>query len=858
MSIKNIFDTVKKNKLARQLSMALAGLTAAGSLWLGAVPAASAMPEIMPVAELTSGMTGEAYTVVDGSGEIQSFDVEIVGVMGTGRGTRRMILARASGPVVEAAGGTLQGMSGSPVYINGQLVGALAIHFREMDPYTFMITPIEDMLEIWSMPDPKAVRNNKTIDIKKAAEEKEKAAKARERREKLRKERRAKANGEAAKDEKKKDKAADEKADEGIVGDLPKDMRAGKKPEAAQPAVKDEKHPDGYVKAEEVPPPTVESEDGEEKKPQFAGLRRKLFISGFDGAAAGILARRLGPLGYDLEPFMGVALAGGGLIGVQPAEPEKPKADAADVAEPETKSDAVKEEKPAEETKKPAEEPKKPETTEKNETAEKPADKKDEKSAGKSAGEKKSAKKDKKDKNSKKAKKDDKQSKEKSEGKSEKKVNILDKVELKPGDDKAKTAEGKTEELPEVWESSGPVAIDYDATVEPGSAIGVAAVYGDFTIGATGTVTAVDGKKVLAFGHSFAHKGNTNFFLTGADVVGTVSGPTEGMKMANVGNIIGRVNQDRGCGISGILGVYPSTVPIKLKVVDTSLNRKMYFSAQSAYDEDILPAVSAAIPVAAIARVCDSTGPATVSVKFKVKSNIFAAEAPIDAPPEEKSLDIERSNMFYCVDDGGLSAFSELNNIITLITANRDEESDIYGIDVEITTEAKRRTARLISATPSKPEVKPGEEIVFRTVVKPYRGEKFTVEVPYKIPEARADGKFYIDLHGGGLVPISKVLESAMAAMEDKETTADKVRRVLQTYSNNHIVAEPAAVPPVMSEKEQKKEIRKAIKRSEELERKRREMAEKGETIEPEPMPEPTETDYIIENFVQTSVMVKS
>ena len=46
MSIKNIFDTVKKNKLARQLSLALAGLTVAGSLWLGAVPAASAMPEI--------------------------------------------------------------------------------------------------------------------------------------------------------------------------------------------------------------------------------------------------------------------------------------------------------------------------------------------------------------------------------------------------------------------------------------------------------------------------------------------------------------------------------------------------------------------------------------------------------------------------------------------------------------------------------------------------------------------------------------------------------------------------------------------------------------------------------------------
>ncbi len=846
MSITNIFNTMKKNKLARQLSLAIAGITAAGSLWFGSVPTASAMPEIMPVTELTGGMTGEAYTVVDDSGEIRSFDVEIIGVMGSGRGSRRMILARASGPVVEMAGGILQGMSGSPVYIGDRLIGAAAATIKEMDSRMFLITPIEDMLEIWNMPDPKAVRNNKKIDIKKAAEEKEKAAKARERREKLRKERRAKANGETAAEEgKKKDKAGTEKADEGIIGDLPKDMRAGKKPEAAPPAVKDEKHPDGYMKAEEVPPPTVESEDSDEKKSLFTGVRRKLFISGFDGAAAGILAHRLGPLGYDLEPFMGIALAGGGISGAQPAEPETTKADE---AKSEAVPDTVKEEKPAET-------PKKPEPVEKQEMTEKPADKKDENSAEKSADKKKSAKKDKKDR---KGKKDNKDSKEKSGEKAEKQADAPDKAELKPGYEKAKTGEGKTDELVEVREPSGPVAIDYDAAVEPGGAIGVAAVYGDFTVGATGTVTAVDGKRVLAFGHSFAHKGNTNFFLTAADVVGTVSGPTDGMKMANVGNIIGRVNQDRGCGISGILGVYPSTVPIKLKVVDRSLNRKMYFAAQSAYDEDILPAVSAAIPVAAIARVCDSTGPATVSVKFKVKSNIFAAEAPVDAPPEEKSLDIERSNMFYCVDDGGLSAFAELNNIITLITANREEESDIYGIDVEITTEAKRKTARLISATPSKPEVKPGEEIVFRAVLKPYRGEKFTVEVPYKIPEARADGKFYIDLHGGGLVQISQVLESAMAALEDKETTADKVRRVLQANSNNHIVAEPAAVPPVMSDKEQKKEIKKAIKRSEELEKKRRERAEKGETIEPAPMPEPTETDYIIENFVQTSVMVKS
>lgn len=840
MSITSIFYNLRKNRLARRLSLAVAGITAAGSIWLGTVSAVSAMPEIMTASELVKGMTGEAYTVVDSDGEIKSFDVEIVGVLGTGRGSRRMVLARASGPMVESVGGVLQGMSGSPVYIDGRLVGAAAATFKDMDAYMFLITPIEDMMEIWNMPDPKAVRKNKTIDIKKAAEEKEKAAKARERRAKLRKERREKANGEASGEVKRE---SGEKADEGIIGDLPKDMRAGKKPEKPEetaPPTTDEKHPDGYMRVEEIPAPAVESEETAEKKSRFIGERRKLFFAGFEGAAAGILADRLGPLGYDLQPFMGISLAGGGAAGAMPVE-----------AEP-VKPEETKETKPAEKAEEKPVEKAEPAKKAEEKTAEKPTDDKEKKPA-----EKKEKKNKKETAEAKSETKDSGEKQDKKDAKAESKENtILDKVELKPGYKKAE--DSKVEEFIEVRDPSGPVAIDFDPKLEPGSPVGVAAVYGDFTVGATGTVTAVDGSKILAFGHSFAHKGNTNFFMTDATVIGTVNGQTDGMKLANVGSIIGRINQDRGCGIAGIMGVYPTTVPIKLKVVDRSLNRKMYFTAQCAYDEDILPAVSAAIPVAAIARTCDSGAPATIGVKFKIKSNIFAKEAPPDASPEEKSLDIERSNLFYCVDDGGLSAFAELNNLITLITANRDEESDIYGIDVEITTEAKRRTARLISATPSKPEAKPGEEIIFRTVVKPYRGEKFTVEVPYTIPAARPEGKFYVDLHGGGLVQIRQVLESAMMDLEDKETTADRIRRVLQTYSNNHIVVEPAANPPLMSEKDQKKEIRKAIKRAEELDKKRREMEARGETPEPDPIPEPTETDYIIENFVQTSVMIKS
>ena len=116
---------------------------------------ALAMEEIMPYGEIWGGEEATCYTVVDGSGEIQPFQVDLIGKMDGGKGGSRSIMAKASGALIEQTGGVLQGMSGSPVYVDGRLVGALASGIKEMAPYTFFITPIEDMLPLWNLPDNK-------------------------------------------------------------------------------------------------------------------------------------------------------------------------------------------------------------------------------------------------------------------------------------------------------------------------------------------------------------------------------------------------------------------------------------------------------------------------------------------------------------------------------------------------------------------------------------------------------------------------------------------------------------------------------------------------------------------------------
>lgn len=127
-----------------------------------AVPAAPASPasagspagplhpaglEFLPVEAIRPGMMGRARTVFEGD-KLEEFDVEILGVLKNAIGPQRdMILARLKGAKVEFTG-VVAGMSGSPVTIDGKLIGALSYRIGQFAKEAIAgITPIEDMVK---------------------------------------------------------------------------------------------------------------------------------------------------------------------------------------------------------------------------------------------------------------------------------------------------------------------------------------------------------------------------------------------------------------------------------------------------------------------------------------------------------------------------------------------------------------------------------------------------------------------------------------------------------------------------------------------------------------------------------------
>ena len=667
--------------------------------------------------------------------------------MDNGKGSSRMIMARARGPVIEQAGGILQGMSGSPVYVNGRLVGAVAAGIKEMTPYTFFITPIEDMMKLWTMPDTKNKTRLKTVNMHKVVEERKKQA-AKEKEEENKK---AETSGNAILNR--------------IMDVIHEAEDTSKETKAKQEAAEKE---------------TTEKEKAEAEKAKSAAAKAADKAAAEDAAKAKEAA-------------------------------DTPAEDAATAEDKAAVDEAAKAATPV-----------------KDAAAAKTAAAAEDKAQAEAEGEKALT-------------------------KQPKAVMYLSGFS-QPGIDflqKNVPVGRDVTFMPMGVRTEGEGNTLYNASLKPGSAVGVAIVYGDFAVGATGTVTAVDGKKILGFGHPFLHRGNVNYFMTDATVVGTISGQSNGMKIANIGNIIGRISQDRETGIAGTIGDFPTVVPVKVRIKDTTLGRTDDYGARIAYDEDFLPELSGGIAYAAMTKTSDTLAGSTANVHFTIRTN--AAEGG----------KFERSNMFYNTADVGQIAVGELMQAMSIVCSNTEQESDIVDVQVDVQMENGRKTATLLSAVPDKTTVKPGDLVKFTTTIKPYRRDKETLLIPYRVPVTAHEGPLTLDIRGGGVAPIAqlKLLQQTgldLIAQEDKTaTTKDKLQGLKRTGRNNEIIIAPGAQAQVMTPAQQRKAAREAAKAAREAAQQRKFSFSLNQPKHENTGETKFTTNYIIDNVIHSTLQVE-
>ena len=265
------------------------------------------------------------------------------------------------------------------------------------------------------------------------------------------------------------------------------------------------------------------------------------------------------------------------------------------------------------------------------------------------------------------------------------------------------------------------------APLRPGDPIGVALMNGDLQVGATGTVTEVDGNRVYAFGHPFYSLGPTQFPMTRAHVITVLPSLSSSIKIASTGDVIGIVQQDRATTIAGTLGPGPSMIPISLTLNSERGTRKK-FSIGIVNDQLFTPLLAYVAILNTLTSYERQNGVGTYTLK--------------GAARVKNHSDVAFEDLFTG-DQPSTYAAASVVAPLNVLLRNAFEDVQFEGLNLEIEASETPRSATLERVWIDGTKAKPGAPVDLRILLRTYRGEEVTQSLPVQIP-ANARGSVSI------------------------------------------------------------------------------------------------------------------
>lgn len=258
------------------------------------------------------------------------------------------------------------------------------------------------------------------------------------------------------------------------------------------------------------------------------------------------------------------------------------------------------------------------------------------------------------------------------------------------------------------------------ANLSEGQAVGVQLLTGDLDLTAVGTVTYVEGNKILAFGHPFYNLGPVDYGLTSVDVLAVVPSLESSFKLAATGQLIGRVFQDRTSGVLAEVGSFPRYIPVNIEFQDCPVSQKQ-FKLKLVNDQILAPALINLALFTLLSSEERSYG--NLSVDFE--ADIFL----------EDGLNVHLEDLFSGNMDSASTSLSGLvAAVVYMLKNNEFKEVHLNQIEVKIRVVERLRTATLEKVLLDKYEVEPGELIKVRTYYRTYSNDLKSEEVEFLAP----------------------------------------------------------------------------------------------------------------------------
>lgn len=264
-----------------------------------------------------------------------------------------------------------------------------------------------------------------------------------------------------------------------------------------------------------------------------------------------------------------------------------------------------------------------------------------------------------------------------------------------------------------------PDALGDPSRLEPGSMISVQLLSGDMSVSADGTVTAIDGNQVYAFGHRFLSSGTTELPFARAEVLALLPNISSSFKISRASEWMGTITQDRNAAIAGFTGRRAQMTPLEIKVGSNT------YRMQMTQDRVMAPLVAQMALSSAIDATERAVGPATYSVKGRIE---FAGG-------QTATLD----NVY--TGDVSVAAIASLGIATPLNYALSSGFDALRLRDVALqVTPLDRRSQMQIAEVVAPRSVRPGEELGVAVILSGENGAETTRRVRYRIPVGTPSG----------------------------------------------------------------------------------------------------------------------
>jgi hypothetical protein len=265
----------------------------------------------------------------------------------------------------------------------------------------------------------------------------------------------------------------------------------------------------------------------------------------------------------------------------------------------------------------------------------------------------------------------------------------------------------------------------------PGSPLSVALVTGDFDLSAIGTVTHVEGDRVYAFGHPMFSLGACDFPMMTGYIHTVYPRASVSMKMGSPLKVVGVIDTDVSTSIAGRLKVKPDLLPVFVRVKTGHYADAQSYQVRVVREPMLLPSLIMSVLTSAI----DTEGnlPEELTAQLSATFNVKGFD-PI-------TVSDTFSGPRYTGALGAAALFSPLASIVNMLARNPMAPVRIESIACDVEIEPGRKVAQIESVRLLSDTVEPGHELKAFVTVKPYKGNRETMEVSLSIPSDFPEGQ---------------------------------------------------------------------------------------------------------------------